>query len=322
MTTVLALRALGLGDALTGIPALRGLRRAHPDARLVLAAPGGVGAFLASFDVVDEVLDTGGLEPLSWNSEAPDVAVNLHGRGPQSHRLLRALEPARLVAFACPEAGLREGPPWPPHAHEVDRWCDLMRWAGADCSPDDLRLPGPPRAGHVVVHPGAASGSRRWPVARWTEVAAHLAEQGHPVVVTGGPDELALGARVSAAHPAVRDSSGTLSLHELAALVASASLVICGDTGIAHVATAFGTPSVLLFGPVPPAEWGPRIDVDRHTVLWHPVPGDPPGDPHAHEVDVRLLRIEVAEVLGAAADLLGSGAVAARSVSSPPAGRS
>jgi hypothetical protein len=73
---------------------------------------------------------------------------------------------------------------------------------------------------------------------------------------------------------------------------------------------------------VPPVEWGPRIDVDRHTVLWHPVPGDPPGDPHAHEVDVRLLRIEVAEVLGAAADLLGSGAVAARSVSSPPTGRS
>ena len=43
---VLALRALGLGDALTGVPALRGLRRAFPGHRLVLAAPAGVGGWL------------------------------------------------------------------------------------------------------------------------------------------------------------------------------------------------------------------------------------------------------------------------------------
>ena len=36
---VLALRALGLGDALTGIPALRGIRRAWPDRFIALAAP-------------------------------------------------------------------------------------------------------------------------------------------------------------------------------------------------------------------------------------------------------------------------------------------
>jgi ADP-heptose:LPS heptosyltransferase len=309
VTTVLALRALGLGDALTGIPALRGLRRAHPDARLVLAAPAGVGGFLASFGVVDDVLDTAGLQPLRWTGEPPDVAVNLHGRGPQSHRLLQQVRPRRTVAFACPEAGHGDGPPWPAQAHEVDRWCGLVRWAGGDCSPDDLRLPGRREEAHVVLHPGAASGSRRWPVDRWAAVAAGLAGRGCEVVVTGVPAEADLCARVAAAHPGVRDACGASSLAQLADLVASAELVLCGDTGIAHVATAFGTPSVLLFGPVSPDHWGPRIDAERHTVLWHPHEGDPAGDPHADETDVRLRRVQVDDVLAAAEAQLTSAAV-------------
>ena len=45
--------------------------------------------------------------------------------------------------------------------------------------------------------------------------------------------------------------------------------MVSGDTGIAHLATAYRTPSVLLFGPTPPAWWGPLVDLDRHRVLWH-----------------------------------------------------
>ena len=48
-----------------------------------------------------------------------------------------------------------------------------------------------------------------------------------------------------------------------------AAVVVSGDTGIAHLATGYGTPSVLLFGPTPPAWWGPLVDLDRHRVLWH-----------------------------------------------------
>jgi len=51
--------------------------------------------------------------------------------------------------------------------------------------------------------------------------------------------------------------AGRTTLPQLAALVAEASLVVCGGTGIAHLATAVGTPSVVLFGPVPPEHWGP-----------------------------------------------------------------
>jgi ADP-heptose:LPS heptosyltransferase len=67
---VLALRALGLGDALTGVPALRGLRRRWPAARLVLAAPPGPGGWLRDLGLVDAVLPAAGIAPL-----APDALL-------------------------------------------------------------------------------------------------------------------------------------------------------------------------------------------------------------------------------------------------------
>lgn len=306
MTRVLALRALGLGDLLTAVPALRGLRRAWPGARLVLAGPAQVGAWLVSLGVVDEVVAAGGLDGIEVpRGGTPGVAVNLHGRGPQSHRLLATVGPGRLVAYACPEAQHPEGPRWRADEHEVDRWIRLSRWAGGQATVDDLRLPPQGERGeHVVVHPGAASGSRCWPPDRWAAVAAALARDGHRVVVTGSPGESARCAVVAAA-PGVEDWCGRVDLAGLGRLVGTARLLLSGDTGVAHVATAFGTPSVTLFGPVSPALWGPRIDRHLHRVLWRGDPATPrPGDPHAEALDERLASVVVTDVLAASRDLL------------------
>jgi ADP-heptose:LPS heptosyltransferase len=294
--TVLALRALGLGDALTGVPALRGLRRRWPAARLVLAAPAAVGGWLRDLGVVDEVLDSAPLQPLHWHGSAPDVAVNLHGRGPQSHRLLAALRPREIVAFACSDAGCTTGPRWRADEHEVTRWCRLVGSVGASCGPEDLWLPGPtPRGEHVVVHPGAAFPARRWPAERWAHVVRALRAHGTPVVVTGTMAEADLCARVAVAGAA--DAAGRFDLPDLARTVGTARLLLSGDTGVAHLATAYRTPSVVLFGPTPPALWGPAVDSDLHTVIWHDRDDDPPGDPHATRPDPRLLRVTVEDVL-------------------------
>ena len=123
-------------------------------------------------------------------------------------------------------------------------------------------------------------------------------------MLTGGADERALARRVTtAAHlPPERCTAGELDLMQLAALVAGAALLVCGDTGVAHLGTALGTPSVLLFGPVPPSRWGPLADPERHTVLWRPVFGRPAGDEagRGERCDPGLLRIGVDDVLGAA----------------------
>ena len=302
--SVLVLRALGLGDTVTGIPALRGARRAWPASRLVLAAPGWYGGWLRGLGIVDEVLHARGLARLDWLAGlGRHVALNLHGCGPQSHRVLRATRPAELIAFRCPAAGHESGPEWSWEEHEVTRWCRLVTAAGGPCSLADLRLPRlAPEHGQIVVHPGAASASRRWPESRWREVVSNLAGQGYDVAVTGGRGERLLCARLAWGLPRVRDLSGHLSVAALADLVAGAPLLLAGDTGPAHLATAYGTPSVLLFGPTSPARWGPVLDVERHIVLWH---GDQAeGDPHADELDPALARIEVAEVLDAAHTVL------------------
>ena len=90
--------------------------------------------------------------------------------------------------------------------------------------------------------------------------------------------------------------AGRTDLRRLAAVVASAGLVITGDTGAAHLATALGTPSVVLFGPTPPGRWGPPADRPRHVAIWRGTV----GDAHGGTVDPGLLRIGVPDVLDAA----------------------
>lgn len=310
---VLVLRALGLGDALTGVAPLRGLRRLFPGRRTVLAAPPAIGGWLVELGIVDATLPTPGLVLLA-GLPGGHIAVDLHGRGPASQQLLIDTRPGRLIAFDCPEVGHR-GPRWDPDEHEVRRWCRLVNDAGGTCSPEDLRLGGPndtrPRTdGPVIVHPGAASGSRRWPVERWRDIVADLRAHDRRVLVTGSVDEAELAAAVAGrfSDPGVVTLAGRLDLSGLLHVVTAAALVISGDTGMAHLATALVTPSVVLFGPVPPHRWGPSIDPELHRVLWH---GDPDaghwGDPHGADIDPRLERISVTEVRDAVSAMLHRG---------------
>jgi ADP-heptose:LPS heptosyltransferase len=311
---VLVLRALGLGDLLTAVPALRAIRRGLPHLEVVLAAPAALGRLLVAPDLVDAVLPASGLVPLGWRGRPPDVAVNLHGCGPQSHRLLQSLSPRRLVAFGCAQVGAA-GPEWRPGEHEVRRWCRLVGTAGWSARPEELALPPPavpsPAPDAVVVHPGAAHRSRQWPAERFAEVARWARASGLEVVVSGSRSEVALARRVAALAglPGTAVLAGATELPVLSALVAQARLVICGDTGVAHLASAHGTPSVVLFGPVPPGEWGPPSD-GPHTVLWHGqvrAASGGRGDPFGDIVDPALLDLTVDEVVGAAEHRLGEG---------------
>lgn len=321
--TILVLRALGLGDLLTALPALRGLRRAHPGARIVLATPAPLAGLGLLSGAVDEVLPTGGLGELRYAGPPPELAVNLHGSGPQSIADMLATRPRRLITHRNRHHPDVLGPPWRAGQHEVDRWCALLGNAGILCNTDDLSLSrpmGPPdRTGVVVVHPGAASEARRWPAERFAEVAAALHRQGYPVVITGSPAETTLADEVArrAGLPGNAVLAGRLDVLELVALIGDSRLLVCGDTGVGHIATATGTPSVLVFGPTPPARWGPRGAAIRVAKVVNGValpeefgtgqhgdtpPGKPPRHPaggaHRHsgfQCDDRTVRQDVAE---------------------------
>ncbi|MFB4314233.1 glycosyltransferase family 9 protein [Actinomadura sp. 21ATH] len=279
----LVLRALGLGDLLTAVPALRALRRGLPGWRITLAAPRRVAPLALLSGAVDDVFPASGLAPLPPLDGPVELAVNLHGSGPESHLLLESLRPERMIAFANRDVPGSDGPAWRAQEHEVERWCRLVSAHGFDADPADLDLAPPPLAspapGAVVIHPGAGYPARCWPAERYGAVAAALRARGERVVVTGGPAEAATVRSVAllgGIGPG-GDLSGRTGALELAALVARAKLVICGDTGTGHLATAFRTPSVLLFGPTPPELWGPPPGRARHQVLWSGRRGDPRG---------------------------------------------
>ncbi|MGI8676280.1 MAG: glycosyltransferase family 9 protein [Nocardioidaceae bacterium] len=284
------------------------MRAALSDYRIVLAAPQWQTLLLDPDGLVDEVYPAAGLEPLRWAGPRPALAVNLHGRGPQSHRLLGSLRPHASIAFGCVEADI-PGPTWWPDEHERERWCRLVRTClVVDADPDDVALVPPPVRPRVtdavIVHPGAAYRSRQWAPECFGELVAALRADGHRIVVTGTERERPLAVQVASRAGLPDDAilAGRTRIDELAALVSAARLVVSGDTGVAHLAGAYRTPSVTLFGPTPPRLWGPPI-AGPHTVIWHG-PGD--GDPWADTTDSALARVRVEEVLDAARGRLTS----------------
>lgn len=299
---LLVLRSLGLGDLLVAVPALHALQRAFPGHRLLYASP----EWLA--DAVElvggyELLPAHGLdEPLPLPHGAVDIAVNLHGKGPQSTSLLQAAGPRVVIGHRGDGV---DGPDWVEDLNERSRWTRLLQWHGIAADPTNvaLRIPtGPaPCPGATVIHVGAAFASRLWPAERFAMVARRLSERGHRVIFTGSGQErqraLEICGQAGLAGSAV--VAGSLRLREFAACIAAARLVISADTGAAHLASAYGRPSVVLFGPVGPDRWGPppgphlaltRDDLRR-------------GDPFAESPDPALLGVTVDDVLAAAAGL-------------------
>jgi hypothetical protein len=116
---VVILRALKLGDFLTAVPSLRALTDFFPDHLKVLAAPSSLSPLVAHTSTAGVVAGTPGLVPLPQWLDRPDVAVDLHGFGPESQRLLTALRPRRFVAFHHPAVPQSEGGPrWDLEEHE------------------------------------------------------------------------------------------------------------------------------------------------------------------------------------------------------------
>ena len=154
----------------------------------------------------------------------------------------------------------------------------------------------------VLISPGAGWGAKRWPVERYAAVARSLHDAGYTIIVNSGPGE------ESIAEELTRLSEGTATsvkatLTELIAITRSTSLVIAGDTGPLHLASALGKPVVGIFGPTDPARNGPFGG--RFRVLRHP---ESRRDHSRHEApEAGLMTITPEAVLNAALELLEEG---------------
>jgi len=300
---ILFVTATRIGDAVLSTSLIDHLVRAHPGARFTVACgPAAAGVFarmpgLEQLIVVakrrwslhwlalwaqvvgrrwDLVVDLRA-SALAWTLWAGSRAVGKGGRRP-GHRLshigaVLGLDPAPLpVVWTAPE--------------------DERRAA--------TLLPGGP---WLVLGPTANWARKVWPVERFVEVARALTApggtlEGARIAVLGGPglEEAAMACPMLAALPGAVDLVGVLSLPEVAAVLRRAALYLGNDSGLMHLASAAGAPTLGLFAQSNAAEYGP---CGPRAVA---VQAD--GAPFTVEMDA----IPTARVLAAAEALLKTGA--------------
>jgi ADP-heptose:LPS heptosyltransferase len=300
---VQVLRALQLGDLLVAVPAFRAMRRSWPDARIELIGLPWARALVDRLPgYVDDLLEFPGWPGLPErdadprriasflaraNEDPADLAIQMHGSGVLTNAFVALLGARATAGQVTPGAFA----PDPGRFVPVDDTRSERRNALAVLEPLGVRAAGEEleatvldqdRAevaagpagslapgGYAIVHPGSSTPSRRWPAGRFAAVADALAER-LLVVVTGTDRERdVVGATIAAMRRPALNLAGATSLGGLFALVEGAAVVVCNDTGVAHVADALGTPSVVVFTVSDPRVWGP-LDRRLHRVVRAP----------------------------------------------------
>lgn len=121
----------------------------------------------------------------------------------------------------------------------------------------------------IAIHSGSGTWVKHWDEAKWASVADTLTGQlDAAVVITGGDHEAPLAQRIAALmKEKAIVMAGDTHIGQLAALFARAKVVLGSDSGPLHLAVAVGAPTVALFGPADPVEFGPWGDPRKHFVL-------------------------------------------------------
>jgi ADP-heptose:LPS heptosyltransferase len=291
-TSILVWLNGALGDTILGFPALAALRSWAPSSAItVVGRPSylELGRRLGLLDNVEDAdgplalrLFAGRSSPLAfdcaiiWSAAFEQLRVALQSRGVQ-----------RVVAL---------GPRGPGNQHQARYLLESLLAAGIDRDrlpnlSSYLRFPTTLTTGAdrseceevALFHPGSGAHWKLWPAAHYLALATMLRNAGITVRWSFGPADndlrAALMPEITSAPDGVLEN---LSLPELCQTLGSSSVVVSGDTGIAHLAAICGVPQVTMFGPTDPRRWrpiGPAVDVieapDLCGGLWNTVRTSP-----------------------------------------------
>lgn len=297
------LRALpGVGDMLCAVPAFRALRAVLPGASITLIGLPWARAIAERFPrYLDDFMPFPGYPGLAEGSGDPrevvaffaaaqerrfDLALQMHGSGAISNAVAFLLGARQTAGFYdpgqyCPDPDLFIPFPW--HEPEVWHHLALLRHLGIPDDGTELEFPidntdrrelaalisgaGLRPGAYACIHPGFNTPARRWSPGEFAALADALTVRGLRVVLTGTANEREATRAVAAAmqEPPI-DLAGCTSLGVLAALYADARLLVCNDTGVAHLASAVRLPSVVIFAMPDTTRWGP-LDRNRHRVV-------------------------------------------------------
>ena len=305
--SILIFRALQVGDMLCAVPALRALRTHFPEARIMLAGLPWAAAFSRRFDkYIDEFIEFPGHPALpeqasdadafsafidSVSRRDIDLALQMHGDGSSSNAIVASFGTRQMAGF-IPSGTLPDANgiflPYPDHGHEIKRLLSLNALVGAESQDMTMEFPLEYEdhqdlsrqvfaadlisSRYVCLHVGARHRHKCWPAGCFAAVADQLSEAFElRIVLTGSAAEKSLAADVATRmrRPAI-NAACDMSLGALAALLAGASLLICNDTAVSHIAAAFHVPSVVVFVNSDSKRWAP-LDRDSHRCVHDPL---------------------------------------------------
>lgn len=249
---------------------------AGPAAALVGPGPGEVRTLLAwdSSEAAALLTEAAPLpDPLASLLAACDAALVFSRAAELAARLERFIERV-VVHHPRPPAGGVHAAAWyasalarldvpPPPGHPPPIVPTPHEAAAADAYVQALPT------GFLAIHPGSGSSAKNAPPER---LAALLAREppGRPFALVEGPADEAAAARVRAFAPAAV-SLRALPLRVLGAVLSRCGLFVGNDSGVSHLAAAYGARCHLFFGPTDPAVWsppGPHVTTER----FDPVP--------------------------------------------------
>jgi lipopolysaccharide heptosyltransferase I len=291
---VLILKPSALGDVVTALPVLRGLRRTFPDAHISWLVSTTCADLLGGDDDLDAILPFPRKRlGQAWKNPAAfkdllafrrtlreggfDWVIDLQG-------LLRSGIFARWTAapLRAGFAEAREGATLfythPIHVaaqHTVDRNIALARALGVDARSEDMTLHGDRRAGHeladrlseqhgfdqppLIVVPPTRWATKQYPVHHWRAVVTALARD-WPVLLLGSPapaERALVDAVADGQGPAVVNLAGQTRVNEMVGLIERAAGVLCCDSAAKFIAPAVQTDCVCLVGPTRIEQTGP-----------------------------------------------------------------
>jgi len=161
--------------------------------------------------------------------------------------------------------------PYPTGVHEIERNLQLLRpfwkWKGERILPNifftEQDYDNVQRWLHqhelmeqefIALAPGSIWATKRWLPERFAQLADELHNLGWPVVLIGGPQDVALAEHIrSLAQQPIINAAGEFSVRESALLLQYARLLVSNDSAPMHLAVAVRTPVVAIFGPTVPA---------------------------------------------------------------------
>lgn len=290
---VLVIRLRSIGDTVLSTPSLIALRRFLPDSKIDILLEPWVAPVLDGFDAVDEVLTVGRSAGERLNAAREirrrgyDVVFDLHG-GSTASLLARATGARHRVGYSYYRyASLfnhvlsSSSEFWDQEkTHSAEQQLALLgsvgipvddrprtRLAVSETGRTARVREWTDRRGYALIHPSTAFFTKQWPVESFARTAEFLAAKGVNTVAVASRAESEVLKQLKTAAKSRIATFDDLSLPEITALASGATVFVGNDSGIAHIAAAVGTPTVVIFGSSNRAHWRPWTDAPNEIVF-------------------------------------------------------